>query len=72
MNIKKNFEKNNFRVLKSDAKVDATIIFAVTINTAPTVLLWYKYTSTVFTYRQQWWASIHLNVTERYFHRSHI
>ncbi len=38
MNIKKNFEKNNFRVLKSDAKVDATIIFAATINTAPTVV----------------------------------
>ncbi len=37
MNINKNFEKNNFRVLKSDAKVDATIIFAATINTAPTV-----------------------------------
>jgi hypothetical protein len=37
MNIKKNFEKNNFRVLKSDAKVDATLIFAATINTAPAV-----------------------------------
>jgi hypothetical protein len=39
MNVKKNFEKNNFRVLKSDAKVDATIIFVATINTAPTVLV---------------------------------
>ncbi len=41
MNVKKNFEKNNFRVLKSDAKVDATIIFAATINTAPTVYYLY-------------------------------
>ncbi len=37
MNVKKKFGKNNFRVLKSDAKVDATIIFAATINSAPTV-----------------------------------
>jgi hypothetical protein len=28
-----------FQVLKSDAKVDATIIFAVTINSKPTVVL---------------------------------
>jgi hypothetical protein len=37
MNIKKKIEKNNFLLLKSDAKVAATIIFAATINSAPTV-----------------------------------